>query len=234
MIERYLRAASSSAHDIDALITLIAVLVGFWFVAAELVFFGLLFRFRAKPGQRSAYITGERKQEKRWINYPHLAVLVCDVVIIVFAVQVWIDVKQTLPPADQRVRVIAQQWAWTFVHAGPDGVLDTEDDVRTTDELHVEVGKTYHFDLESKDVIHGFSVPAFRLKQDAIPGRVITGWFKPTLTGTFDVQCAEICGVGHGLMPARIVIESPAAHAAWLAEQSGRELASASSVEERR
>ncbi len=220
MIERYLKAASTSASDIDGLITLIAVLVGFWFVVAEVVFFWLLLRFRQRPGKPSAYITGEKKSEKRWVNYPHLAVLVCDVVIIVLSVRVWVDVKQTLPDPDVRVRVIAQQWAWTFVHPGADGKLDTDDDVRTTDELHVQVNKTHHFELHSKDVVHSFSVPVFRLKQDAVPGRVITGWFRPTHTGSYDVQCAEICGIGHGLMPARIVIEDEKAHAAWLAERS--------------
>jgi cytochrome c oxidase subunit 2 len=118
------------------------------------------------------------------------------------------------------VRVIAQQWAWSFVHPGPDNVLDTADDITTVNELHVAANTLYHFKLESLDVLHNFSVPVFRLKQDAIPGRVITGWFEPTLTGTFDIQCAEICGIGHALMPAKIVIESSEQHAAWVEQNS--------------
>ncbi len=74
-------------------------------------------------------------------------------------------------------------------------------------------------------VIHSFSVPVFRLKQDAVPGRVITGWFEPILTGTYDVQCAEICGIGHGAMAARVHIESAEQHAAWVAERSSSSLA---------
>jgi hypothetical protein len=81
------------------------------------------------------------------------------------------------------VRVIAQQWAWSFVHPGPDNVLDTADDITTVNELHVAANTLYHYKLESLDVLHNFSVPVFRLKQDAIPGRIITGWFEPTLTG---------------------------------------------------
>jgi cytochrome c oxidase subunit II len=73
------------------------------------------------------------------------------------------------------VRVIAQQWAWTFVHAGPDGVLDTADDIRTVEDMHVQVNRVYHFELHSRDVVHSFSVPVFRLKQDAVPGRSIQG-----------------------------------------------------------
>ena len=95
-------------------------------------------------------------------------------------------------------------------------MLDTADDIRTVNELRVAKDTLYHYKLTSLDVLHNFSVPVFRLKQDSIPGRVITGWFEPTMAGEFDIQCAEICGVGHGLMPARIVIESKEAHAAWV------------------
>jgi cytochrome c oxidase subunit 2 len=117
------------------------------------------------------------------------------------------------------VRIIGQQWAWTFVHPGPDKKLDTSDDLTLIDELHVQADTVYYFELTSKDVIHSFSVPVFRLKQDAVPGRVITGWFKPILTGQFDIQCAEMCGLGHGLMVARIMIESQDEHEKWLSAQ---------------
>ena len=220
MIERYIEQASSYAADIDNLILLIGVVVGFWFIAVEIVFFGLIIAFRERPGVRAEYITGEEKHQKRWVGVPHELVLLCDVVIIIGAVRVWVNVKQTLPPAEETVRVIAQQWAWSFVHPGPDHKLDTADDIKTVDELHVKVGTTYHFKLEARDVLHSFSVPAFRIKQDAIPGRVITGWFKPTRLGTHDIQCTEICGIGHGLMPGRIVIQSPGDYAAWAATQS--------------
>ena len=151
--------------------------------------------------------------------------LVFDVFIVVGAVRVWYDIKQDLPEPQATVNVIGQQWAWTFEHPGPDGKIDTVDDIEMVNELHVEVDKLYHFKLSSKDVLHNFSVPVFRLKQDAIPGRVITGWFTPTKTGEWDIQCAEICGVGHGLMGARIHIETPEQHAAWMAEQSPLQLA---------
>ncbi len=218
MIERFVQNASSYAGDIDGLILLVTVLVGFWFFVAQGMFFWLIFRFRAREGVPAQYLTGKEKHVKRWINIPHVFIIIFDVVIIVAAVKVWVEVKQKLPPADEQVRVVGQQWVWTFVHAGTDGKLDTPDDIVTTDNLHVEVGKTYHFLLESTDVLHSFSVPVFRLKQDAIPGRTITGWFKPTKTGSFDIQCAEICGIGHGVMNGRIHIESAAEHQAWVQE----------------
>ena len=208
--------ASSYASSIDGLILLIGWIVGVWFVVAELVFFYLIFRYRHRDGHKGEYVTGEEKHQKRWITIPHALVLVCDIFIIVGAVRVWYEIKQDLPPAEATVRIIGQQWAWSFVQPGPDGQLDTADDIKTVDDLHVEVGKTYHYQLEARDVLHDFSVPVFRLKQDAIPGRVITGWWKATQTGTYDIQCAEICGIGHGLMFGRIHVESPAEHAAWM------------------
>jgi cytochrome c oxidase subunit 2 len=216
MIELLVPEASSFARDIDWLFTAIFVTVGFWFLVAQGVLFWLLVRFRRRPGVPARYITGEEKAEKRWISIPHALVIVCDVFLIVATVLVWRNVKQVLPPADETIRIIGQQWAWTFVHPGPDGALDTADDITEVNELHVKSGAVYHFELASRDVLHSFSVPAFRLKQDAVPGRVITGWFQPTAVGQYDIQCAEICGIGHALMPARLFIESETAHAAWM------------------
>jgi len=220
MSNPFLVQASTYAADIDNLIALVAVLVGFWFILVEGVFFWLIFRFKATKGGRALYIDGTQKGHKKWISIPHYLVLVCDILIIVAAVRVWMDVKQTLPEPDAVVKVMGQQWQWTFTHPGKDMVIDTADDIEVSDELHLELNKTYHYRLESRDVMHSFSVPVFRLKQDAVPGRTIVGWFTPTKTGTYDIQCAEMCGIGHGLMPARVVIETPAEHAAWVQKQS--------------
>jgi cytochrome c oxidase subunit 2 len=216
MIDQWVRQASSFAGDIDGLVLLVTVLVGFWFFAAQGMLFWLLFRFRAREGVPAQYLTGKEKHVKTWINIPHYLIILCDIVIIFAAIKVWVHVKQSLPPAEATIKVVGQQWVWSFVHPGRDGQLQTADDIVTTDDLHVEVGKTYHFLLESKDVLHSFSVPVFRLKQDAIPGRTITGWFKATKTGSYDIQCAEICGMGHGVMMGRIHIETPEQHRAWV------------------
>jgi cytochrome c oxidase subunit 2 len=215
-----LEQLSTYAGQIDFVILVIAVLTGFWLIAAEVMFFGLIMKFRAKPGVKSQYLEGHEKHVKKWITWPHAAVLVCDVVIVFFAVQAWYNVKQRLPEADSTIRIIGQQWAWTFQHPGTDNELDTADDIFTVDELHVEVDRTYHFLLEARDVVHSFSVPVFRIKQDAVPGRSITGWFEATGTGEYDIQCTEICGIGHGVMAARIHIEDSSAHAAWIQSAS--------------
>jgi cytochrome c oxidase subunit II len=212
--------ASTYAAEIDRLILGVGLLVILWFFAAEGVFFWLIWKFRAKEGQKSQYLTGKERHVKRWITIPHALVLFCDIFIVWGSVTVWYNVKQRLPEADTTIRVIGQQWAWTFQHPGADNELDTPDDIFTVDDLHVEVDKVYHFRLESRDVLHSFSVPVFRLKQDAIPGRSITGWFEPTITGEYLVQCVEICGLGHGVMAARIHIEDANQHAAWMSAAS--------------
>jgi cytochrome c oxidase subunit 2 len=229
MIEHYVAAASTFASQIDFVFDLIFWVVGVWFLLTAGIFFYLILAHRRRSADaRATYLTGAEAYPKKVITYAHALVIVCDVFLVYFAIAAWYEVKMKLPPADATVRVIGQQWAWSFVHPGPDGLIDTDDDIKTVDELHVEVDKLYHFKLEARDVLHSFSVPVFRLKQDAIPGRVITGWFQATETGTHDIQCAEICGIGHGLMPARIVIETPEQHAAWVARESGIALAALS------
>lgn len=222
MLTPYLDAASSFAGDIDSLFALIVIIVGFWFVLVQAIFFYFIFKFRQKDGQKAKYITGEKHEEAKWIHWPHYAVIACDIVIVAYTLIIWNQVKQDLPQQDDMVRIIGQQWSWEFVHSGPDGKLDTADDIRTVNKLMVQEGRTYHYELQSKDVLHNFSVPVFRLKQDAVPGRTIKGWFKPIKTGEYDVQCAEMCGIGHGIMGARIVIHDDAGYQNWMAEASSQ------------
>jgi len=229
ILNSLLPTASTYAGDIDRLFDVITLLVGVPFLIASFLFFSFIVRFMKKDGVPSLYITGTEHKYMKWIHRAHIPILTFDVIIVVMAVHVWYDIKQDLPEADTTIRVTAQQWAWTFTHPGPDNVLDTADDIKTMNELHIAKGTLYHYKLESLDVLHDFSVPAFRLKQDAIPGRVITGWFEPTMTGEFDIQCAEICGIGHGLMPARLYVESPTQHAAWIAKNDPMAIAAGGS-----
>lgn len=220
MIEKLVPSLSTFGGDIDNLFTFITIMVGFWFILTEGLIVYFLFRFNRKKNPKAQYITGDEKKEHHCISIPHYIVIACDVAIIVWTMMVWHNVKQKLPDADLTIRVIAQQWAWTFQQPGPDGVLDTEDDIKTVDQLHILAGKKYHYKLVAKDVLHNFSVPVFRLKQDAVPGREITGWFEAKGTGEHDIQCAEMCGIGHGLMGARIFIHDQAGYDQWMAGYS--------------
>lgn len=220
MLEYFLPRASEYAKDIDLLFDVITYLVGFWFFLVLGFFFYVLFRFRRKAGQKAQYLTGETHKEKLAIEVPHYAILVCDIVILIMTFLVWHKVKIDIPPADEEVRVVGQQWAWSFYHAGQDGVLGTEDDIPMVNELHLKVGTQYTYHLESPDVMHSFSIPVFRLKQDAVPGRIISGHFKPILEGEWDIQCAEMCGYGHGFMPARLYVHSEEEYANWIASNT--------------
>ena len=98
MIEAFLPQGSTYAGHIDLLVNVILWIVGVWFVISEVVFFWLIFKFRARDGVEGQYITGEEKSQKRWITVPHALVLVCDIFLVVGAIWVWVEIKQDLPP----------------------------------------------------------------------------------------------------------------------------------------
>ena len=110
------------------------------------------------------------------------------------------------PPNAIRIHVVAKQWMWQFAY--PNGAT-AEDDLR------VPIGEPVEVVLTSRDVIHSFYVPAFRLKQDAIPGRITSLWFTATEPGTYDILCAEYCGAGHSRMRGRVIALPPAVYAQW-------------------
>jgi cytochrome c oxidase subunit 2 len=224
MIDQLVQPVSTYASDIDWLIAFIGATVGFWFLLTFGMFVYLIWQYRYKEGVKALYVTGEEPHLKRWITIPHAIIILFDVGVIVFAIQTWYNIKQHLPEPGSEIRIVGQQWAWTFVHPGLDNKLGTDDDIQMTDELRIASDTVYHFKLESRDVLHSFSVPVFRLKQDAIPGREITGWFEATEEGVFDIQCAEMCGIGHGIMAGSVRIETPEQHKRWIeryAKQGG-------------
>ena len=106
----FVETVTSYGRDIDNLIVLIAVIVGFFWVICEGLFFYFIWRFRARPGHESQYVAGTTKEENKWITRTHNVVLLCDVVIIAFAISIWVNVKQTLPDPDnaQLVRVVGE------------------------------------------------------------------------------------------------------------------------------
>lgn len=119
-----------------------------------------------------------------------------------------------------RVEVWAQQWAWNIRYAGADGTFGTADDVVTLNDLRVPVGRPVLVKLRSKDVIHSFYLPNFRIKQDAVPGSTTQLWFQAQKTGRFEIACAQHCGVSHYKMKGTITITTPEAFAAWEREES--------------
>jgi len=201
-------SASSYATDIDNIIKLITYIVGGWLIVSYLVLFYLMFAFRRKEGRRPLYLPGTGKQ-MGWVLVPVVLVVMFDFSIDIYNTSVWDKIKINLPETEQTVGMIGKQWAWEFVYPGADGLLNTNDDVSTDSVLHVKLNAKTKFELQAMDVLHSMSIPAFRVKQDAVPGRTIVGWFEPTKTGAFDIQCAEICGLGHSFMAARVIVHPP-------------------------
>jgi len=138
------------------------------------------------------------------------------------------------------VEVIGRQWQWSYRLPGKDGKLGKadvknmsadnplgldaadpagQDDIMVEGDLHLPIGKPVKILLRSIDVLHDFYVPEFRAKMDMIPGVVTYYWLTPTRTGTFEVLCAELCGVGHSQMRGKVVVEEQAKNQAWLDTQ---------------
>jgi cytochrome c oxidase subunit II len=126
-------------------------------------------------------------------------------------------VRLETPPDDAMViYVTAKQWMWKFAYPG---------NRRAINVLTVPVGRPVKLVMTSRDVIHSFYVPAFRIKQDVLPGRYVTAWFEATLRGTYDIYCAEYCGTSHSRMLAMVTVLSQPEYDAWLAREDESALA---------
>jgi cytochrome c oxidase subunit 2 len=211
---------STYGADVDGVIQLIFWIVGIWFLIALGVLLFFAFRFRYRPGQRAAYLPGRGARQLAFVLVPAVLVLGFDLMIDAASTRAWERIKIELPPPGQVVRVSGKQYIWTFTHPGMDGVLDTSDDIVTENHLHVPLATVVHFQLESEDVIHSFFVPNMRLKQDAVPGRTITGWFEATRDGIYQIVCAELCGLGHTNMRGWLHVHKEESFRDWLARES--------------
>ncbi len=211
--------ASSFGGELDSLILLITVLTGLGLLVAEAVLFYAAIRFRRGRSPRAAYLAGTGWGQARWVLVPALLLLGADLYIDHATHATWQAIKGSIPEADQVVRITGQQYGFQFTYPGPDGQLGTADDFQQTGELHVPLDETVAFDLEARDVLHSFWVPALRLKQDAIPGRTIKGWFRATRPGEYEVACAEICGPGHTAMRAKLVVHPVEDYQRWVASR---------------
>jgi cytochrome c oxidase subunit 2 len=196
-------AASTAAPQVDAL---------FWFlmaistvlsvgIAATLIYFAIKYRKSARVDrtQRPTSLS----TEFTWIG------AALPVLLLIFLWGAKVGFYLLRPPADaMAINVVAKQWMWKFQH--PDGR-------REIDTLHVPVGQPVRLTMVSQDVIHSFFVPAFRVKQDVLPGRYTNAWFEATKPGAYRLYCAEYCGTDHSRMKGTIVAMTPADFAAWLA-----------------
>jgi cytochrome c oxidase subunit 2 len=213
-------AASSYAGEMDSLIWTITLIVGAWFILAEGLLLYLIVRYRRRPGRRALYLPARSLRAMSFVLVPCIVILGFDLVLDAVAAPVWDEIKLEQPPHDHLVGIQGEQWAWRFTYPGADGRLGTDDDIETVNEMHVPVDQVILFELSAKDVLHSFWVPEFRLKQDAVPGRTIRGWFRATREGSYEIPCAEICGIAHTMMKGMLHVESADAYRTWLASRS--------------
>lgn len=202
---------STYGQEIDDLFYFIFVFVAIAFVISIFVLLYPLFKNRASKVQKAEYITGESKKHWNWVVAALVLLAVSDFTILLAEHHAWESIEREPPKADVSVVVTGRQWNWIFTYPGPDGKLNTSDDVvvdALNSELHVPVNKNIEVELKATDVLHSFFVPNARLKQDVIPGRTGKKWFNITKVGKYDIACAEICGIMHAKMRNFLVVET--------------------------
>lgn len=228
--------ASSFAAEVDFGINLIQGAMIAIFILWGIFFAYLLWRYRKREGMRAEYQEHGLMQSL----IPDGIVLVFEIALLVFyAIPGWGRIKLQFPKPEEsnNMRVVAEQFAWNIQYPGPDGkfggidakhvdssnVLGLDpgdpagkDDVVTLNEIHVPLDKPTLVELSSKDVIHSFFIPEFRVKQDAMPGMKIPVWFTPTRPGKYELVCAQLCGNAHATMRADVIAESSQEFSAWL------------------
>jgi cytochrome c oxidase subunit II len=217
------------------------LIITFWitgavFVAVLLFMAYCVLRFRHREGQQALY-EPENKKLEWWLT---IATALGVAAMLAPGLYVWHQFV-TVPADATEVEIVGRQWSWSYRLPGKDGRLGTSDVSNITtdnplglntndpngqddvvienDNLHLQIDKPVKFLLRSLDVLHNFFVPEFRGKMDMIPGAVTYYWVTPTRSGTFDILCFELCGVGHPQMRGQVVVAEEAAHKAWLEQQ---------------
>lgn len=168
---------STFGRDIDQLYYGILVITGVVFIATQLALCYILYTFgdAAPQGTKADYTHGSRKLEILWTVVPAIVLLF----IALYQMPAWIEIRfpQSKPNIPPIARVVARQFEWRMVYPGPDGQMDTSDDVHVPNELHIIKGARTLIDLRTMDVLHSFFLPHLRVKQDAVPGLAIPVWF---------------------------------------------------------
>jgi cytochrome c oxidase subunit 2 len=195
--------ASTSAREIDYLYFGLTVMLLF-FVAVvfiPIIYFSIRYR-RGSQANRANPSTGSNLLESGWTLFP----LLVSIGFFFWGAMVYYHIEK--PPRNAlQVQVVAKQWMWKLQHA---------EGKKEINELHIPLQRTVSLTMTSQDVIHSFYVPAFRVKQDVVPGKYTTEWFRPTRVGEYHLFCAEYCGTNHSAMIGRVVVMRPEDYEKWL------------------
>lgn len=228
--------ASKHGFEIDQLIAIIHWLMLVLFVGWGAFYLYTLVRFRAKKNPKADYV-GVKSHMSSYVE--GLVALVEVVLLIAFSIPLYSKAVAGLPSEKESVvvRVVAEQFAWQIHYPGADGkfgqtkpdLVDVQtnplgldktdpnsaDDYFTTNELYIPTGKPVIVRITSKDVIHSFGLPNFRIKQDAIPGMEVATWFQAEKTGTYNIACSQLCGASHYRMRGFVKSLNPTEFSTW-------------------
>ena len=195
--------ASTVAQRVDALLYfLLAITVFFVALIAGLIVYFMV-KYRRRGEAQPPVVHGSLALEAAWTIIPFGLTMI----IFFWGASIYASLRR--PPDDAlQIDVVGKQWMWKLQHM---------EGRREIDELHIPVGRPVKLVMTSEDVIHSFYVPAFRTKQDVVPGRYTTMWFEATRPGSYHLFCAEYCGTLHSRMLGRVIAMEPAAFQAWLA-----------------
>lgn len=209
------------AKAIDDLFYIIMWMVAITFVLTEGALVWFVFRYSKKDETRAVYTHGNHKLELVWTAIPSLLLL-----FIAFSqMGAWARVKMDFPdddgysPESPMMQVYASQFDWRVRYPDEEGSFNSPDVVESAFDIYVPVDTKVVFRLNSRDVLHSFFVPEFRLKQDAVPGMSIPMWFEATEVGDYDLICAELCGWGHYKMAGKVHVLPKDEYEGWLAAQ---------------
>jgi cytochrome c oxidase subunit II len=209
---------STYGAHLDFMFWVITVITGVVFVLVEVTLVAFLFKYRHREGGKAFYSHGNSRLEIIWT----VATAVIVLALGIWSWPTWLDIKdpRRFPPADLEIGIHVKQFEWNIQYPGADGRLGTPDDFIKRNQLHIPVNAKIRGTLESEDVIHSFYLPNFRLKQDAVPGMKIPVWFEATKTGSYEIACAELCGLAHYRMKGAVTVHTAEDFATWSAQQA--------------
>jgi cytochrome c oxidase subunit 2 len=209
--------ATTAAGQIDDLFYLILWITGGVFVLVFVLMVYFLIRYRSRSGRKATYYHGNTRLEIIWTIVPALMVIALGFL----SKSVWSQIKTEVPDSKTSlvIDVKPRQFQWDITYTGADGQFGTPDDITTINQLHVPVNKDVVIRMTAQDVIHSFFVPEFRVKQDAVPGMVTQLWFNVPKPGSFEIACAELCGLGHYRMRGYLTVYDQAGYDAWYAQE---------------
>ena len=232
--------ASEHAPEIDEMIILIHWLMAVLFVGWGAFYIYTLIRFRASANPKASY-TGVTSHTS---SYLEIGVAVIEAVLLIgFAIPAWAHRVNDIPPEEEAtvVNVIGKQFEWISHYPGADGrwgrrdislITPTNnigldrgdpngaDDIVSINQLNLPVNKPVIVYLSSQDVIHSFGIAEMRVKQDAVPGLQIPVWWVPNQVGNWEVNCSQLCGLGHYRMRGFVTIMEQEEYDAWLEEEA--------------